>query len=921
MTGLFSLLADSSQRVQFEWGRDLSSPVDWLLPLGVFLLLAWFVVGSYLLDCVELGRRVAILLIGLRLVALIGILLVYLQPQWRAQRDIVSNSRVLMLVDTSQSMGRQDVPYSDPAAATGKIRRIDRVVRELESGTLLDQIRQVHDVVIYRFDQEDKPTPVATLARFPTAAEAALAAPTPAQNREVLEASRSNLMIAGGGFVVAVVLLAWYLIRPATGGATGPGPLVAAGLVFALVIGMTVWVFVTAPGLTARELLGLDASVAEVDQTGDEETNEVVDWQAKLVAQGASTKIGQAVFQLVMDERSTPVSAIVVFSDGQRTAGVQLEEAAKLAAEEEIPIYTVGLGSLEQPEFVRISDFAAPSHVHSNDPFEITAYLQSQGLAGRGAVVSLRQITDTESSQQDAEDTGLVYQAETTLGADSEDVVPVLFDIEGFETAGRYAFEMEVRVKGARKPAHKLESEAVRRFYIDVLDRRTKVLLVAGGPTREYRFLRSLLRRDSNIDLFVYLQSMKREKVDDPAYVTGFPIDADELAEYDAIVALDPDWLAIGSAAAARIEQWVSEYAGGLIVVPGNVNAGSVIRAWIYDPEFQPLLNLYPVEFIDRFAQTGSDTSGSAAAWPLEFTRAGADAEFLQLDDNPAESQRAWSAFPGIYGGFPVKAAKYGATVYARFGDSMAEPSGYNPLYFVGQFYGRGRVFYVASGEMWRLRQSNEAYFEQFYTRVIRHVAMGRIYQGSPRGDTLLLEKEHYNVGDTVPVTALLKNAAREPLDVPDVTLFVFDPNGKSLPLKLVRDTDRPGRYRGEFVVREAQDYRLDLVLPESDEQTISKVIKVTTSDRENAHPQQNDVALKEIAKMTGGRYFASIDAAVGQSDDSPLAPGLEEQTRVTPVAGNIDPVWKAGWSKWMMFAICGVLCIEWLLRRLLKLA
>ncbi|NIP84865.1 MAG: hypothetical protein GTO03_04635 [Planctomycetales bacterium] len=139
--------------------------------------------------------------------------------------------------------------------------------------------------------------------------------------------------------------------------------------------------------------------------------------------------------------------------------------------------------------------------------------------------------------------------------------------------------------------------------------------------------------------------------------------------------------------------------------------------------------------------------------------------------------------------------------------------------------------------------------------------------------------------------------------------------------MKLVRDAARPGTFRGEFVARQAEDYRLDLLLPESDQETLSKVIKVTAADLENRQPQQNDQALRQLAEQTGGRYFPSLEAAHGETDDAPLVPALEDQTRVTPVAGDVDPVWKAAWARWMMFAIVGLLSVEWLLRRLFKLA
>jgi hypothetical protein len=369
------------------------------------------------------------------------------------------------------------------------------------------------------------------------------------------------------------------------------------------------------------------------------------------------------------------------------------------------------------------------------------------------------------------------------------------------------------------------------------------------------------------------------------------------------------------------IEKWVGEEAGGLIVVPGGVNAGSVVKSWIDDPEFETLRALYPVQFHNQFERLSDKQAGTKTAWPIDLTRAGMEADFLRLDDNPAESQRIWADFAGVYGAYPLKDNKLGTTVYATYGDSMAESLGYVPIYLAGHFYGTGRVFYIGSGEMWRLRALDDTYFEQFYTRLIRHVTMGRLLRGSTRGDVLLLEKEQYQVGDTVQVIAHLKNAQRQPLQVDGVTMFVFDPSEKGTPVVLKADRARPGTYRGEFIVREAKDYRLELPLTDSDEDPLSKVIKVVASEREKRQPQQNDQVLKALAEQTGGRYYGSVAAAMGRGEDPPLVPDLEDESRTTLVAGDIDPIWKEAWSKWMMFGICGVLCIEWLLRRLFKLA
>ena len=115
----------------------------------------------------------------------------------------------------------------------------------------------------------------------------------------------------------------------------------------------------------------------------------------------------------------------------------------------------------------------------------------------------------------------------------------------------------------------------------------TRVLLIAGGPSREYQFLRNLLNRDTkHIQLDVLLQSRPEGGFEDPAYLGTFP-NREELAHYDVVVAMDPEWDRLGPETADALEHWVADEAGGLILVPGVVNAGSLIQNWSHDPEYQ----------------------------------------------------------------------------------------------------------------------------------------------------------------------------------------------------------------------------------------------------------------------------------------------------------------------------------------------
>ena len=911
-----AMLAAATVRTSFEFGRDLSSPWDWMLPAGILLLLAWFVVGMYLLDCIELGSRRAVVLIALRMLALVGLLAVYLQPQWRATRDVVDNSRVLLLVDTSQSMSEQDITLPTGIGPEG---RLQRVVRELTDGKLLSDLRKVHDVVVYRFDKDEEPTPLASLPKWEPATKdapeetAAIAA--------AVQTARWRLGLAGCMLLLAIVLAGWFLLRPARAGVISRGLFVSAGLFALIALALLAGTFAFGPKFGIRTLLALDepgsAEKRESDRNQEQLAADLIDWQTLLTAQGEDTKVGQALHAALAKNRTAPVAGILLMSDGQQTAGLALTEAIEKAQEAQVPVFAVGLGKSSAPEYVRLADYSAPARAYQNDPFMITAYLKSQGYAGRTATVTLQQLSRDEQTHAEGEDVVVPQEADVLLGADDDDVVPVLFEVDGIDLAGRYAFELSVAVKGARAGS----DETKQRLYIDVVARRTRVLLFAGGPSREFQFLRNLLERDKkHIDLDVLLQSRKHAGSENASYLEKFP-EGEELFEYDVLVGIDPDWSQLGPGGVAMIETWVGDEAGGLILVPGAVHAGSVVNSWIYDPEYQHLRDLYPVHFYDDFEFPEEWGQHASKQRSLAFTRDGIDATFLQLDDNSVASQQIWTAFGGIYGGQPVKGKKFGATVYAHYQDELADSLGQSPIFFAGQFYGRGRVFYQASGEMWRLRRLDEAYFEQFYTRLIRHVSTGRLYRGSGRGDVLLLEKENYQVGDIIPVVAQLKDAQRNPYEAESVTMYVFGRDGEGVPYVLKADPHRKGTFRGEWTAGKVQDYRLQLQPPESDDSPLSKVVKVTTSDREKRNPQQNKKALKQLAESTGGRYLTSIEDVLGLSGDPPLVALLEDQTRMTPVAGDVDPVWEAAWSRWMMFLLCGILCFEWLLRRMFKLA
>jgi hypothetical protein len=343
------------------------------------------------------------------------------------------------------------------------------------------------------------------------------------------------------------------------------------------------------------------------------------------------------------------------------------------------------------------------------------------------------------------------------------------------------------------------------------------------------------------------------------------------------------------------------------------------------DERIKLIKGLYPVVF-DRWRLSGRKEMASDEAFPLEFTREGLNSEFLWLDDDPLASEGKWAEFDGVYGYFnllSIREPKPGATVYARLPADAKTQSDEMPPYLASQFYGAGTVFFLGSGEMWRMRAVDEEYFEIFYTKLIRHVSQGRLLRDSTRG-VLMVGKPRCILGDTVVVRAQLSDRQHRPLEAPEVEAILVMPDGVRVPLtmKAVKDAPRPGLYAEQFTASVEGDYRIELMIPESEiGELLTRDVQVRAPKLEIERPQRNDALLKEIARQTGGEYYVGVDAATGGLGAPPLSRVIEPNNVSTTLPGTPDTDFQRVLMGWLLAAICGALSFEWMIRRLSKLA
>jgi len=657
------------------------------------------------------------------------------------------------------------------------------------------------------------------------------------------------------------------------------------------------------------------------------EKSEVPDALRILVADGPETRLGEALRELLQRERGQPLAGIVLLSDGGLNTGEPIDHALELAKNARVPIDTIGFGLKQLPLNYRILHVDAPNRAFPDDPFKFKVQVELQGQEQASEVepreteesfeeffekipVELWIVGDSEPLSSDAIPPSARLVAKQELELKPGTSRELDFEVKP-DSLGKFRLYVKLDVPKEDRIAEDNLQTAV----VEIVDRKDRVLLFAGGPTRDYQFLCNQLYRDKSVQVDVYLPwassgiSQSADKI-----LASFPNGVTEMSQYDCVVAFDPDWRVLSPKQVETLEHWVARLGGGLIVVAGPVHLGDVITGWTADPTLDKIRAMYPVDISSQKAAAPLVYRPDTQPWPLKWERSGEEAEFLRPADTETQSRAIWSEFPGFYSFFLVRGLKPTATLYAKSSSPDAAGMTGVAALFAEQYYGAGRVFYIGSSEIWRLRILDDTYFEKIYAKLIRHVSQGRLLQHSGRG-SLATDKKRYSLGSTAVVRATVYDSQFNPLEAERIFLDVIPPDTKVQRIPLEVDSAVSGSYSGFIPMLLEGNWTLKLQIPEAGE-TLTETVQVRMSDLESEHPNRNEPLLKEIAQKTDGRYFDSPYQAVSNPDTSffDRFPARSQQSVLDRAADERT-------MKLFLYVLCKLLCVEWTLRRLMRLA
>jgi len=638
-------------------------------------------------------------------------------------------------------------------------------------------------------------------------------------------------------------------------------------------------------------------SLALTEDTNESLTGKADDVSLEMTAAGPVTNLDRAMRLSVESLGSAPIAGVVVLSDGGFNEGGHAADIARYAKSRDIAVFTVGVGDASPPRNVRVTETLAPENAVQRDPFSVTAKVVAQGVEGEPLLVELLEKQVATGIERVVDTRRLTRSAGQTESVSFE---------RRQDRVGRYTYTVRV----PEVEAESVVDDNSQQVTVNVIDARTRVLVISGGPSWDYRFLTRLLERDDTIDVSCWLQSADLSSVrDGNTIIDHLPRLPEELLEYDAIILMDPDVSEFDQEWAQLADRFVAVHGGGLLYAAARAHSPTFLR----ETSLSSLLDLLPV-VLDPEADLVLNRIGhyQTKPAPIDIPEASFHHNIMRLAGDVVATKLAWRGLSYVYWHYPVLRAKPAATVLMRNGDPRMRRAWGGHVLAAVQFVGAGRSGFLAFDGTWRWRRSGAEIFDRFWIQMIRYLSEGKLLGGTKRG-LLLTERDRYAIGESVTITARLLDQQFEPMRKHEVRA-TFEIDGEKSDFMLTPQRDRAGWYEGRFVPTRNGMYRIEVQVPgrsAAELTTISREVRVSRPNIEVLKPQMDRDKLNILATQSkGGKYFE-----VDELGDIPaLIPDRHEEVSVR---SRPTSLWDNGWS---LTLLIGLLSVEWFYRKWMHL-
>ncbi len=648
--------------------------------------------------------------------------------------------------------------------------------------------------------------------------------------------------------------------------------------------------------------------VAEVTEAADLDAGRAaID---KLAPDGEASRLGDAVQGVLKAFRGGSLTAVIAYTDGVITVGDDWQTAGREAARAGVPLYLVGLGDARDPPDLALADLKADDAVLKGDTLVFEARLTARGVGGPNVRVPVI-LSERQGDK-------LVERGRDTVAVDpTGKPTPVRLTTTPSEVGEKtYVIDVAPLPGEAEAGNNRLE-----RVVLVTESKKLRVLYLDGYPRYEFRFLKSLLERESAaagakaVELNTVLADASPGYAEqDKSALRTLPTRA-ELDAYDVVILgdLDPERLPRAAQLFQDLADFVKVRGGGLLVIAGTQATPRRLFA-------TPLADLLPV--------TASDATPAAEVllvdgYRLKPTAYGQTHPLFRLAADEAENTRVWAGLKPLFWSATGYKRKLSAEVLAthptRAGEGAAGEL--HPL-VLQQFVGAGRVMFFGFDESWRWRfRAGEERYNQFWHQTVRVLARSRVTRAELRTD----KQTAYRRDEPIRLTVRFPDDAPVPAaDVPIKVRVDRRPlasgagPSESQTVRLAKVDGSRATYQTLLTRTPDGDYRFELtdpppvVAPGSPPGTPPPArpraeARVLPPPGERDRLDMNRAELQRAAAESRGQFYTLADAAK-------LIDDLPDGTRV-PLNQPVPPI--PVWNHALVFGLfASLLGAEWLLRR-----
>ena len=346
-----------------------------------------------------------------------------------------------------------------------------------------------------------------------------------------------------------------------------------------------------------------------------------------LEAEGALTDIGGAIREAAATWKGQQTAGIVLFTDGAHNSGqFPLEMITTL----EVPIYPIGVGSVEPPKDIQIQRVDYTPIAYTNHESVIRVSVGQTGFTGKTTQLSLQEV----ARKRLVDTVTLTFNSDQKVNAVDASTKQVVELKLTPQSEGNFQYSVTLPTLDGELT----EANNQKTFSMKVVKAKLNVFYLEGRPRWDYAFLKRTLERDPDIEATCAMLSPKGGKplpVDSvldrldgyypqviPASETPrFPETHAELSKYDVLILGDLRAEHLTKTQQRAIVDFVEMQGKPVIFLPSRNMLG------VNGLGNTELAQLLPID-IPKNGCRVEDTE-----FTVQLTQSGAFHPMLQLDD------------------------------------------------------------------------------------------------------------------------------------------------------------------------------------------------------------------------------------------------------------------------------------------------